>query len=226
MSGRLVVICTPIGNLGDITLRALEALKSLDLLLCEDSRVTGRLLKEYDIRVPLRSYHAHNEHKTTDKIVEIIRAGNTVGLVSDAGMPAISDPGHLLVREVVKEQLAIEILPGANALLPALVASGFPSDKFFFEGFLPHKKGRKTRWEFLSKLPSTVVLYESPHRIKKCLTEIVENCGLDREVGVCRELTKMYEEVIRGSAEQVLAEIEERNGLKGEIVVVIRGFDA
>lgn len=222
MSGRLVVICTPIGNLADITLRALDALKSVDLLLCEDSRVTGRLLKEYDIRVPLRSYHAHNEHKTTDKIVEIIKAGNSVGLVSDAGMPAISDPGHLLVRGVVNAGLKIEVLPGANALLPALVASGFPSDKFYFEGFLPHKKGRKTRWEFLSQLPCTCVLYESPHRIKKCLTEIVEHCGPDRQVAVCRELTKLYEEVIRGSAQDVLQMIEERNGLKGEIVVVIQ----
>jgi len=223
MSGKLIVIPTPIGNLEDITLRSITALKSLDLLLCEDSRVTGRLLKHLDIRVPLKPYHAHNEHKTTEPIIEIIRAGNTVGLVSDAGMPALSDPGYLLIRELIKADLAIEILPGANALLLALVASGMPTDRFYFEGFLPHKKGRQTRWNFLSTLPNTFVLYESPHRIKKCIDEIVTHCGPQRQVTICRELTKIYEEHIRGSAEEVLKILETRGALKGEIVVVVAG---
>jgi 16S rRNA (cytidine1402-2'-O)-methyltransferase len=221
MSGKLIVIPTPIGNLGDITIRALDMLKTVDLLLCEDSRVTGKLLKHYDIKVPMRPYHAHNEHKITGPILEIISQGNTVGLVSDAGTPGVSDPGYLLIKEVIQQSLGLEILPGANAAITGLLSAGYPSDRFHFEGFLPHKKGRKTRWEYLSHLPSTVVLYESPHRISKCIDEIVEYCGPDRPVTICRELTKLYEEMIRGTAEELKNQLSERSNLKGEIVVVI-----
>ena len=221
MSGKLIVIPTPIGNLGDITVRALDALKALDLLLCEDSRVTGKLLKHYDIKVPLRPYHAHNEHKTTAPILEIIQQGNTVGLVSDAGTPGVSDPGYLLIKEAINRHIDLEILPGANAAITALLTAGYPSDRFHFEGFLPHKKGRKTRWKYLAGLPNTFILYESPHRIVKCINEIVENCGPERPVTICREITKMYEECIRGTAGEVQQMLANRSALKGEIVVIV-----
>ncbi len=223
MSGKLIVIPTPIGNLDDITIRAINSLKSVDLLLCEDSRVTGKLLKHFDIRVPLKPYHAHNEHKSTASIIEIIKAGNTVGLVSDAGSPGLSDPGYLLIREVLKHNLFLEILPGPNAAITSLLASGIPSDKFHFEGFLPHKKGRKSRWEYLSSLSNTFILYESPHRINKCVSEIIENCGADRPIAICREMTKMFEEVIRGRADEIQAVLNARDNLKGEIVVIVGG---
>lgn len=224
MSGKLIVIPTPIGNLEDVSHRVLNALKHIDLLLCEDSRVTGRLLKHYEIRVPLKPYHAHNEHKTTDTIINILKEGNKVGLVSDAGMPGLSDPGFLLIREVIKHNIELEVLPGPNAAIMALISSGLPSDKFHFEGFLPHKKGRQTRWKYLSQLAHTFILYESPHRIKKALDEIIEHCGEDRQVVISREMTKMYEEHLRGSAADVKKTIEERGGLKGEIVVVVAGL--
>ena len=223
MSGKLIVIPTPIGNLDDVTIRTLNTFKSLDLLLCEDSRVTGKLLKHFDLRIPLRPYHAHNEHKTYERIIDVIREGNTVGLVSDAGMPGLSDPGHLLIREAIKQDLNLEVLPGANAALLAIIASGLPCDRFHFEGFLPHKKGRKTRWEYLAPLPNSFILYESPHRIIKCLKEIATHCGEDRPVAVCRELTKLYEEVIRGTAEEVHNILDARDSVKGEIVIVIGG---
>ena len=223
MSGKLIVIPTPIGNLDDVTVRTLNVFKSLDLLLCEDSRVTGKLLKHYDIRVPLRPYHAHNEHKTYERIAESIKQGSQVGLVTDAGMPGLSDPGFLLIREVIRQDIHLEVLPGANAALPALILSGLPSDRFHFEGFLPHKKGRQTRWKYLAELPNTFILYESPHRIIKCLKELMEFCGPDRGVAVCRELTKLYEEVLRGPAHEVHKILEDRDSIKGEIVLVVSG---
>ena len=223
MSGKLIVIPTPIGNLDDITIRSLTMFKSLDLLLCEDSRVTGKLLKHFELKVPLRPYHAHNEHKTYERIIEVIKSGSIVGLVSDAGMPGLSDPGYLLIREAIQQDIHIEVLPGANAALMAVIASGFPCDRFHFEGFLPHKKGRKTRWEYLAELPNTFIIYESPHRVLKCLQEIATHCGEERQVAVCRELTKLYEEVVRGSAIAVHKILDDRDSIKGEIVVVVEG---
>ncbi len=223
MAGKLIVIPTPIGNLNDMTIRSLEALKSIDLLLCEDSRVAGRLLKHFEISVPLKPYHAHNEHKVTPVVIQILKEGHVLGLVSDAGLPALSDPGHLLIREAVKSNISIEVLPGANAALLGAIGSGLPCDRFHFEGFLPHKKGRQTRWKYLADLPHTFILYESPHRIKKCLSELVSYCGGDRQVAVCRELTKLHEEYIRGNAAHVLNALEKRDSIKGEIVLVVAG---
>ena len=225
MSGKLIVIPTPIGHLDDISLRALKLLKEVDLLLCEDSRVTGKLLKHYEIRAALKPYHAHNEHKTTPFIIDLLKGGNLIGLVSDAGTPGLSDPGYLLIREVVKHGIDLEVLPGANAAITSLISSGLPCDRFHFEGFLPHKKGRQTRWKYLSTLTHTFVLYESPHRILKCIEEIINFCGKDRPVVICRELTKMHEELIRGTASEVLDLLQEHKNLKGEMVVVVGGDD-
>ena len=225
MNGKLIVIPTPIGHLDDISIRALNVLKELDLLLCEDSRVTGKLLKHYDLRVPLKPYHAHNEHRTTDKVIALLQAGNQVGIVCDAGTPGLSDPGFLLIREVVKQDLDLEVLPGANAAITAIIASGLPSDRFHFEGFLPHKKGRQSRWSYLASLPHTFILYESPHRIIKCVEEIIQYCGAKRPVAICRELTKMHEELIRGTAEEILDRLQSHTNLKGEIAVVVGGHN-
>lgn len=216
----LYLVATPIGNLGDITLRALEVLKSVDVILAEDTRTSGRLLKHYDIQKPMQSYHIHNEHKILTKIVERLKGGERMALVSDAGMPAISDPGYLLVRECLKENISIDCLPGASAILPALVKSGFPTDRFVFEGFLPHKKGRQTRLQQLAEEERTVVLYESPHRLVKLLQQLKEFVGEERRVSVSRELTKLYEETVTGTPNELIAHFGE-DKVKGEIVVVI-----
>ncbi len=213
---------TPIGNLGDITLRALEVLKSVDVILAEDTRTSGLLLKHYQITRPLQSFHIFNEHKVLNSLIERLNKGETMALVSDAGTPAISDPGFLLVREVLKHNLKVECLPGATAFVPALVKSGFPTDRFVFEGFLPHKKGRQTILKQLATETRTVVLYESPHRLLKTLEQVVEFMGADRQVSVSRELTKRFEETRTGPVSEVLAYFANKE-VKGEIVIVIDG---
>lgn len=217
---KLTIVPTPIGNLDDITLRAIKVLKSVDLILAEDTRNSGKLLKHFDIETRMISYHQHNEHKVVEAISQRIANGETIALITDAGTPAISDPGFLLVRQCVLSGIQVECLPGATAFVPALVNSGLPSDKFFFEGFLPHKKGRQTRLKFLSQIPYTIVFYESPYRLLKTLSQIGEFFGFDRQVSVSRELTKIHEETIRGTVTEVL-EYFNNNTLKGEIVIVV-----
>ena len=218
----LFIVPTPIGNLGDITLRAVEILKTVDLVLAEDTRTSGILFKKYDINTRLKSYHIHNEHKTVGGIIEQLKAGLKIALISDAGTPGISDPGFLLVREALKEQIEIEVLPGATAFVPALVKSGFPTDRFIFEGFLPHKKGRRTKLEQLKDDPRSIILYESPHRLCKLLEEIKLYFGEDRLVSISRELTKIHEETINGTPNELLNYFS-NSKIKGEIVVVISG---
>ena len=219
----LYLIPTPIGNLEDMTFRAVRILKESDLILAEDTRTSKRLMDHYEIETPLRSFHAHNEHKILEQIVSQLEAGSNFALVSDAGTPGISDPGFLLVRACVEKGLAVECLPGAAAFVPALVASGIPCDRFHYEGFLPHKKGRQTRLLYLADLPNTFVLYESPHRLIKCLKELAEHCGPDRLACVCRELTKKFEEKITAPLADLIVEFEKRDAVKGEIVVVVAG---
>ena len=219
---KLILIPTPIGNLGDITLRSIEAIKSVDLLLAEDTRQTGKLLKHLEINQKMWPHHAHNEHKTIEAVLDKIKSGEKIGLVSDAGTPGISDPGFLLVRACIQAGVPIEPLPGATAFVPALVGSGFPCDKFFFEGFLPHKKGRQTRLKFLAELPCTIILYQSPHRLVKTLIQIGEFMGNNRNVCVVRELSKVFETFQRGAVSE-LVEFYEKNPPKGEIVVIIGG---
>lgn len=223
MSGKLYLIPTPIGNLEDITLRAIRLLKEVSLVLAEDTRTSKKLLQHYDIETPLRSFHSHNEHRVADAIVEQLTAGAVYALISDAGSPGVSDPGFLLVRACVKAGIAIEALPGATAFVPALTASGLPSDKFFFEGFLPHKKGRQTRLKYLANLPYTFVLYESPFRLVKCLEQLAEHCGKDRMACVARELTKLYEDVKTTSLEELIEVYKAKTKVKGEIVIVVAG---
>ncbi|MGB5653018.1 MAG: 16S rRNA (cytidine(1402)-2'-O)-methyltransferase [Robiginitalea sp.] len=222
MHGSLYIVPTPIGNLGDITLRALEVLKSVTLVLAEDTRTSGNLLKHYDISTPLRSYHMHNEHRILNQLVARIKAGETMALVSDAGTPGISDPGFLLIRECIQEGIEVNCLPGATALIPALVNSGFPTDRFVFEGFLPLKKGRQTRLQVLSEESRTLIFYESPHKLLRTLSQFVEFFGEDRLISVSRELSKMYEETLRGTATEILAHFES-NPPKGELVLVVEG---
>lgn len=220
---KLILIPTPIGNLEDITLRAIEAIKKVDVLLAEDTRHTGKLLKHLNIEKTMWSYHTHNEHKSTLSIIDKIKSGELVGLVSDAGTPGVSDPGFLLIRECIKEGVEVETLPGPTALIPALVGSGLPCDKFYFEGFLPHKKGRQARLNFLATLPCTIILYESPHRLLKTLKQIEEFIGGNRQSCIVRELTKVYETFHRGLiTEQII--FFEKHPPKGEIVLVIEGF--
>jgi len=219
---KLIVVPTPIGNLEDISFRAVRILKECDLILAEDTRTTGKLLKHYNISNPMQSYHAFNEHKSVAKWVDEIESGKQIALVSDAGTPGISDPGFLLIRECVQRGVAVETLPGATAFVPALVNSGLPCDKFCFEGFLPVKKGRKTRLEFLATEKRTVVIYESPHRIVKCLKQLAEYFGGERPVVVARELTKLHEEFIRGSIDEVIVQLGDKK-VKGEIVVIVGG---
>jgi 16S rRNA (cytidine1402-2'-O)-methyltransferase len=218
----LYLVPTPIGNLQDITLRALEILKSVDTILAEDTRTSGFLLKHYEISKPLQSFHIFNEHKTLAGLIARMQAGEIMALISDAGTPGISDPGFLLVRETLKEGLKIDCLPGATALIPALVKSGFPTDRFAFEGFLPHKKGRQTMLKKLSEEDRTLVLYESPHRLVKTLEQLVEFFGPDRMVSVSRELTKLHEETKTGIVTEVLEHFKKKD-VKGEIVIVIDG---
>jgi len=220
MMSKLYLVPTPIGNMEDISLRALRILKEVDLILAEDTRTTGKLLKHHQIENRLQAYHIHNEHKILEGIIRRIQDGETMALVSDAGTPAISDPGFLLVRECIKNGVEVESLPGATAFVPALVNSGFPTDRFFFEGFLPHKKGRQSRLKALSDMPYTLVFYESPHRLVKTLEQFKEFFGPDRLVSVSRELTKIHEETIRGSLIEV-AHYFSGKTVKGEIVIVI-----
>ena len=218
----LVVVPTPIGNLQDMTFRAIEALKGADTILAEDTRVTAKLLRHYDINVPLVSHHQNNEHKTLERVMDRLRSGEHLALVSDAGTPAISDPGFLLVRACVREGIPVETLPGATAFVPALVNSGLPADRFVMEGFLPHKKGRQTRIQLLAQETRTVVLYESPHRLIKARVQLAEHFGADRPCSVSREISKLHEETVRGTLESVAAHFEE-HGVKGECVVVLGG---
>jgi 16S rRNA (cytidine1402-2'-O)-methyltransferase len=220
---QLFVVPTPIGNLEDITLRAIRILKEADLILAEDTRVTSRLLQHLQISKPLQSYHAFNEHQILNHVVKRIKDGETIALVSDAGTPAISDPGFLLVRECLRNDIKIECLPGPTAFVPALVKSGLPCDTFVFEGFLPHKKGRQTRLKILAEEPRTMILYESPMRILKTLEQLQEYMGPERQVSVSRELSKMFEETINGTLEDVIRTITMRKELKGEIVLVVAG---
>lgn len=220
---KLIIIPTPIGNLEDITLRAVRILKECDFVLAEDTRQSGKLMRHLNIGTPLVSFHQHNEHKVLDNIMERIKSSDMVGLISDAGTPAISDPGFLLVRECISQKIDVECLPGATAFVPALVNSGFPCDKFCFEGFLPHKKGRNKRLNELKEEQRTIIFYESPYRIKKLMEELVDIFGADRKVSVSRELTKIYEETIRGTAQALRLHFTEKEP-KGEFVVVVDGF--
>ena len=220
--GQLFVVPTPIGNLKDITFRAVEVLKDADLILAEDTRTTGKLLKHFEITTSMLSHHMHNEHKTLQGVVDKLNAGMRIALVSDAGTPAISDPGFLLVRACIENGIAVECLPGATAFVPALVNSGLPNDKFLFEGFLPVKKGRQTRLKLLAEESRTMIFYESPHKLVKTLTNFCEYFGEGRLVSVSRELTKLYEETIRGSAKEVLEYFSQKPP-KGEIVIVVAG---
>ncbi|MEL6534724.1 MAG: 16S rRNA (cytidine(1402)-2'-O)-methyltransferase [Bacteroidota bacterium] len=222
MSTALYLVPTPIGNLEDITLRALNVLKSVDLILAEDTRTSGVLLRHYDIHQPLYSYHIHNEHQTVERWIARMQEGESLALITDAGTPGISDPGFLLVRAALEANLSLECLPGATAFVPALVKSGLPADKFVFEGFLPHKKGRQTRILQLLEESRTCILYESPHRVVKLLEQLKELGIGDRRVSVSRELTKLYEETITGSVDELIAHFGEGK-VKGEIVVVLEG---
>ncbi len=219
----LYIVPTPIGNLEDITLRALRILKEVQLVLAEDTRMTKKLLIHYEIDTPLRSFHAHNEHQVTENLITQLSQGAQMALVSDAGTPGISDPGFLLARACHEAGVAVSALPGATAFVPALVASGLPSDKFHFEGFLPHKKGRQTRLEYLANLPNTFILYESPHRLVKCLSQLAEHCGAQREACVARELSKVYEEIRSDSLLSLRTHFEKQTKVKGEIVIVVSG---
>lgn len=220
--GKLFIVPTPIGNLEDITLRAIKVLKTVDVVLAEDTRTSGKLLQHYDISTQMQSHHMHNEHKTVEGLVRRLEAGEDMALISDAGTPAISDPGFLLTRLCVEKGVAVECLPGATAFVPALVNSGLPNDRFVFEGFLPPKKGRQTRLLALAEETRTMVFYESPHKLLKTLTQFMEYFGEDRSVSVSRELTKLYEETVRGTAREVCEYYTEKQP-KGEIVIVVAG---
>lgn len=222
---KLYIVPTPIGNLEDMTFRAITVLKEVDTILAEDTRTSGKLLKHFDITTQMQSHHMHNEHKTVASIVARIQSGETFALVSDAGTPAISDPGFLLTRACVQQGISVECLPGATAFVPALVNSGFPNDKFVFEGFLPVKKGRQTRLKLLAEETRTMIFYESPHKLAKTLGHFAEYFGADRKVSVSRELTKLFEETIRGTATEVL-EYYTVKPPKGEIVIVVEGKKA
>ncbi|WP_114748620.1 16S rRNA (cytidine(1402)-2'-O)-methyltransferase [Pleomorphovibrio marinus] len=218
----LYLVPTPIGNLEDMTYRGVSILNEVDVILAEDTRTSGKLLKHYQIRKPLQSYHIFNEHQTVERLVQRMIEGEVMALVTDAGTPGISDPGFLLVRAAQVAGLNVSCLPGATAFVPALVNSGLPNDKFVFEGFLPHKKGRKTRLEFLAHEERTMLFYESPHRLLKTLTQMKDFFGEDRMACVSRELTKIHEENVRGSLNDLIAYYE-TNTLKGEIVLIVAG---
>ena len=220
--GRLYLVPTPIGNLKDMTFRAIEVLKEVDLILAEDTRTSAKLLKHFEIGTHMHSHHMHNEHKTTEGIVQRLKAGENIALISDAGTPAISDPGFLLTRACVEAGIEVDCLPGATAFVPALVNSGLPNDKFVFEGFLPVKKGRQTRLLLLAEEARTIILYESPHKLLKTLGQLVEYFGADRSISVSRELSKLHEETVRGTTTEVLKHFEAKPP-KGEIVIVIGG---
>ncbi len=220
--GKLYLVPTPIGNLEDMTFRAVTILKEVDLILAEDTRTSKKLLSHFEIATPMQSHHMHNEHRTIENLIAKLKGGTNIALISDAGTPAISDPGFLLTRAAVENAIDVECLPGATAFVPALVNSGLPNDRFVFEGFLPVKKGRQTRLEFLAQEKRTMVFYESPHKLLKTLTQFIEYFGGDRQVSVSRELTKMYEETVRGSLDEVTAHFNEHRP-KGEFVIVVAG---
>jgi 16S rRNA (cytidine1402-2'-O)-methyltransferase len=219
---KLFIVPTPIGNLEDITFRAIRVLKEVDLILAEDTRTSGKLLKHFEINTHMQSHHMHNEHKTVESVLQKLKAGQSIALISDAGTPAISDPGFLLTRACVNEGLEVDCLPGATAFVPALVNSGLPNDKFIFEGFLPVKKGRQTRLKLLAEETRTIIFYESPHKLVKTLGHFCEYFGAERQVSVSRELTKLYEETIRGTAKEVLTHFQNKSP-KGEIVIIVQG---
>ncbi|MCQ2304298.1 MAG: 16S rRNA (cytidine(1402)-2'-O)-methyltransferase [Bacteroidales bacterium] len=219
---KLYLVPTPIGNMEDITLRAIRVLKEVDVILAEDTRTSGNLLRHLEISKPMTAFHIRNEHQVVEHIADRLEAGETMALVTDAGTPAISDPGFLLVRECVKRNISVECLPGATAFVPALVNSGLPAEKFIFEGFLPHKKGRQTKLKAIAEYPYTTILYESPFRLVKTLQQLAEVCGGDRHVSVARELTKIYEENARGTLAEVI-EYFGKKEVKGEIVIVLEG---
>lgn len=220
--GKLYVVPTPVGNLEDMTFRAIKVLKEVDLILAEDTRTSGILLKHFEIQNAMLSHHKFNEHQTVDKVVSRIKGGENVALISDAGTPAISDPGFLLVRECVRNEIEVQCLPGATAFVPALVASGLPDERFCFEGFLPQKKGRVTRLTSLQEEVRTMIFYESPYRLVKTLGQFIEFFGADRRVSVCREISKIHEESVRGTLTEVLEHFT-LNEPKGEIVIVLAG---
>jgi len=219
---KLLLVPTPIGNLEDITLRSIRILNEADLILAEDTRTSGKLLKHFDIKTPMQSFHMHNEHKVLDKMIDKIKMGIKIALISDAGTPGISDPGFLLVRACVEEGIETECLPGATALIPALVQSGFPTDRFVFEGFLPPKKGRQTRLKQWSEETRTVVFYESPHKITKTLSQLQEFVGGERRLSVGRELSKKFEETVRGTVNELILHFTNK-APKGEFVIVLEG---
>ncbi|MFO8087524.1 MAG: 16S rRNA (cytidine(1402)-2'-O)-methyltransferase [Bacteroidales bacterium] len=220
---KLILVPTPIGNLGDMTYRAVEVLNQSALILAEDTRISGVLLKHFDIDTPMASYHQHNEHQLVGCYVKELLEGKTIALITDAGTPAISDPGFLIVREAIAKGITVECLPGATSIIPALVVSGLPADRFYVEGFLPHKKGRRTRLEDIAARKETIVLMESPYRLIKTLEQLSECCGGERQVCVCREITKIHEEYVRGTLQEVLADFQQRQTIKGEIVIVLAG---
>ena len=222
--GKLILVPVPVGNLSDITFRAIEVLKEADIIYCEDTRTTSILLNHYQIQAKkLQSYHIHNEHKKTEQFSDAIQYAEVSALVTDAGSPGISDPGYMLVRSCVQKGIIVEALPGPTALIPAISVSGIPCDRFYFEGFLPVKKGRQKKLECLSEMSCSIVLYESPHRILKFIKEIEQHFGGDRQICISREISKMYEEHIRGTVEKVRFELEGRQQIKGEITIVIEG---
>jgi 16S rRNA (cytidine1402-2'-O)-methyltransferase len=222
---KLILVPTPIGNLGDITFRALEVLKQADLVLAEDTRKTGLLLKHFRIAKPVRSYHKYNEHLTLDSLLSLLRSGTTMALVTDAGTPGISDPGFLLVRACIEQGIDVETLPGPTAFVPALVNSGLPCDRFVFEGFLPQKKGRNRRLTELAGETRTMVLYESPFRLGKTLQQLADHLGPERKASVSRELSKIHEETVRGTLSELAGHFSERQ-VKGEIVIIVAGTDS
>ena len=220
--GKLFIVPTPMGNLEDMTFRAIKVLKEADQILAEDTRTSGKLMKHYEIETPMSPFHLNNEHKVVGRWVDELASGKTIALVSDAGTPAISDPGFLLVREAIKADVEVETLPGATAFVPALVNSGLPCEKFHYEGFLPHKKGRQTRISELVEKEVTSVLYESPHRILKTLNQLLDAAGPERLVSVSREISKLHEETVRGAIPEVINHFE-NNTVKGEFVLVLQG---
>jgi 16S rRNA (cytidine1402-2'-O)-methyltransferase len=222
MSGQLFIVPTPIGNLEDITLRAINTLKSVDLILAEDTRTSSFLLKHLQIEKPLKSYHQHNEHKILEELISSLNAGKNIALISDAGTPGISDPGFLLIREAIANNLSVISLPGATAFVPALVNSGLPCNEFSFYGFLPQKKGRQTRLKLLAQEEKTFIVYESPFRLVKLLQEFKTYLGEDRKVSVSREITKLFEETKRGTVKELITYFSAKT-VKGEIVVVVQG---
>ncbi len=222
--GILYIVPTPVGNMEDMTFRAIRVLKEADLILAEDTRTSGILLKHYDIQNHLMSHHKFNEHGTSANIVERLKGGATVALISDAGTPGISDPGFYLVREAVRAGIEVQCLPGATAFVPALVSSGLPCDRFAFEGFLPPKKGRQTKLESLREEQRTMIFYESPYRLLKTLQQLAEVFGAERQASVCREISKLHEESVRGSLEELVAHFTETEP-RGEIVLIVAGID-